>query len=108
MGLKGNVPLAMMILLPATLFIGASYPFAVRILALNESDAAPAAARVYSWNTIGAIVGATAAAFFLIPALKYEGALRFAVLVNLLLAIGAAILIERHRRVVLAATAAAD
>ena len=31
-GLKGNVMLAVVILLPATLFIGASYPFAVRIL----------------------------------------------------------------------------
>ena len=105
LGLKGNVPLAMMILLPATLFIGASYPFAVRILALNEADAAPAAARVYSWNTIGAIVGATVAAFFLIPALKYEGALKFAVLVNLLLAAGAAILIELHRRAIFTVTA---
>ena len=107
LGLKGNVPLAMMLLLPATLFIGASYPFAVRILALNEADAAPAAARVYSWNTIGAIAGATLAAFFLIPALKYEGAVRFAVLVNVLLALGATILVEERRRVIFAATLAA-
>lgn len=92
-GLKGNVLLAVVILLPATLFIGASYPFAVRILALNEKEAAPAAAKVYAWNTVGAIVGATVAAFFLIPNLKYEGAMRLAVLTNLSLAIVASLLI---------------
>lgn len=93
-GLKGNVLLAVVILLPATLFIGASYPFAVRIFALNEKEAAPAAAKVYAWNTVGAIVGATAAAFFLIPALKYEGAVKFAVLMNLSLAVVASLLIQ--------------
>ena len=94
-GLKGNVLLAIAILMPATLFIGATYPYAVRIFAVSEKDAAPAAARVYSWNTVGAIVGATVAAFFLIPALKYEGAVRFAVTVNLALALMAAFLVRR-------------
>jgi predicted membrane-bound spermidine synthase len=93
-GLKGNVLLAVVILLPATLFFGASYPFAVRIFALSEKDAAPAAAKVYAWNTVGAIVGATVAAFFLIPALKYEGAVKFAVLMNLALAVIASLLIQ--------------
>ncbi len=97
MGLKGNVLLAILILLPATLFIGASYPFAVRILALSEKEAAPAAAKVYSWNTVGAIFGATVAAFFLIPVLKYEGAVKFAVLVNLALAIAASLLMDSQR-----------
>ncbi len=107
-GLKGNVLLAVVILLPATLFIGASYPFAVRIFALSEKDAAPAAAKVYAWNTVGAIVGATVAAFFLIPALKYEGAVKFAVLMNLALAVVASLLIQsrnsRHRLTIQVAT----
>lgn len=107
-GLKGNVLLAVVILLPATLFIGASYPFAVRILALGEADAASSAARVYSWNTVGAIIGATLAAFFLIPALKYEGAVKFAVLMNLALAVAASFIIEadnnKHRLVLRGAT----
>ncbi len=95
-GLKGNVLLAIAILLPATLFIGATYPYAVRIFALSEKDAASSAARVYSWNTVGAIVGATVAAFFLIPALKYEGAVKFAVIVNLGLALMAGTLVRRE------------
>ena len=96
-GLKGNAILAVFILLPATLFIGATFPLAVRIFARDETDAAPASARVYSWNTVGAIVGATAAAFFLIPMLKYEGAIRVAVIINVALAVAAALLIgKRH------------
>ncbi|MEM9208609.1 MAG: fused MFS/spermidine synthase, partial [Pseudomonadota bacterium] len=88
---------AMAILMPATLFIGATYPYAVRVFAVSEKDAAQSAARVYSWNTVGAIVGATAAAFYLIPALKYEGAVRFAVIVNLALAALAGMLVQRHK-----------
>ena len=66
-GLLGNVTLAIAFLLPATFFIGATFPFAVRILSRDESEASIASARVYSWNTVGAIVGAVVAGFVLIP-----------------------------------------
>ena len=89
-GLAGNIVLVIMILLPATIFIGATFPLAVRILAIDEHDAAPSSAKVYSWNTVGAIFGATIAAFFLIPSLRYEGAIYFAVLLNATLAFVAA------------------
>ncbi len=104
-GLKGNVLLAIAILLPATLFIGATFPFAVKIFARNEVDAAAASARVYSWNTVGAIAGATLAAFLLIPALKYEGAIHLAVVVNVVLALAAAALIGERRIVPIGVTA---
>ena len=97
-GLKGNVLLAILVLLPATIFIGATFPLAVRILATSQFDAAASSAKIYSWNTVGAIAGATLAAFFLIPALKYEGAIRFAVLLNLFIAVAAALLIGRQNR----------
>ena len=97
MGLRGNVTLAMLILLPATLFVGATFPFAVRILATNKADAARASARVYAWNTSGAIVGAAIAGFILIPLLKYEGAIRLAVTLNVALALAASLLIARTR-----------
>jgi len=101
-GLRGNVPLAMAVLLPATLFVGATFPFAVRILAKDETDAAPASARVYAWNTFGAIVGATIAGFILIPLLKYEGAIQLAVTLNAALALAASLLIvERQYRTAL-------
>ena len=98
-GLKGNVLMAILVLLPATIFIGATFPLAVRILATSKFDAAASSAKIYSWNTVGAIAGATLAAFFLIPALKYEGAIRFAVLLNLVIAVAAAVLIGRQNRI---------
>jgi len=104
-GLHGNILLAMLVLLPATFFIGATYPLAVRVLALERADAASSSARVYSWNTVGAILGATAAAFFVIPALRYEGTVRLAVVANALLALAAAILIDRQPRLIRAAAA---
>ncbi len=98
-GLNGNIVLAISVLLPATIFIGATFPLAVRMLAIDETDAPSSSAKVYSWNTVGAIVGATIAAFFLIPALKYEGAIRFAVLLNASLAAAAfVVMAERPRR----------
>ncbi len=95
MGLRGNVMLAITILLPATLFVGATFPFAVRILARDEHDAAPVSARVYAWNTVGAIVGAAIAGFILIPMLRYEGAVDLAVTINVALAFAATVLIIR-------------
>ncbi len=78
---------AVSVMLPATIFIGATFPLAVRILARDEREASTGTARVYAWNTIGAIVGAILAGFFLIPGLGFEGAIRVAVSVNLALAV---------------------
>jgi len=96
-GLSGNVSIAITLLLPATFFIGATFPFAVRILSRNESEASVASARVYSWNTVGAILGAVFAGFVLIPILKYEGMIKLAVLINVGLAFVAAIVVPPRR-----------
>ena len=52
-------------LLPGALFIGATFPFAVRILTVRAAETGQASARVYAWNTFGAIVGAVGAGFLL-------------------------------------------
>jgi predicted membrane-bound spermidine synthase len=78
-----------LLLLPMTIAIGMTYPLAVRVLARDADDAAPASARVYAWNTVGAILGSLAAGFVLIPALKYEGAIRAAVYASAALGIAA-------------------
>ncbi len=78
---------AVAILLPATVFIGATFPLAVRILARDETEASPTAARVYAWNTVGAIAGAVLAAFLLIPALGFEGSIKLAVVTNVFVAL---------------------
>jgi hypothetical protein len=82
--------LAGAVLFPSALAIGATFPFAVRALARNEAEAGIASARVYAWNTVGAIVGAVAGGFFLIPALGFAGAATLAVGANLFLSCAAA------------------
>jgi len=95
-----------LVLLPSTLCIGATFPLAVRVLAERESDAGPASARVYAWNTVGAIVGAIGAGFFVIPALGYAPSLTAAIVLNLALAAGSVLLFPDASRRVLAVAGA--
>jgi hypothetical protein len=104
-GALANAAVAALVLLPGAVFVGASFPLAVRILARGESDAGPASARVYAWNTAGAIIGSIGSGFVWIPLLHYHGALMAAVCVNLLVAVVAALL-ALPRRGTLAAVAA--
>jgi spermidine synthase len=95
-GLYANAALAFLLLLPLTFAIGTTYPLAVRILAETTADAAPASARVYAWNTIGAIAGSLAAGFYVIPALRYEGTVQVAIVASAVLALLALLLLERR------------
>ncbi|MCA9295648.1 MAG: fused MFS/spermidine synthase [Phycisphaerales bacterium] len=83
-----NLLLAVCVMTPATLFIGATFPFAVRLLAQRAEDSGRTSGTIYAWNTIGAIIGAVAAGFFVIPALQYAGTARLVVLINIALAVG--------------------
>ena len=74
-------------LFPAATLIGATFPFAVRILARDQLEAGAASARVYAINTLGSVVGAIGAGFFVIPALGYAGTLAACVAINLVLAL---------------------
>lgn len=103
--LGANAALSASVLLPATLCIGATFPFAVRILARSAADASTATARVYSWNTVGAISGAVGAGFFVVPLLGYRGSVLVAAVANLVLAGVAAWLASPRAKVVLAASA---
>jgi len=76
-----------MIMLPATIFIGATFPLAVRLLARDEREASTSTARIYAWNTTGAILGAILAGFYLIPTLGFEGSIKLAVMINLIMAL---------------------
>ena len=102
-----NALFAGLLLLPMTLAIGMTYPLAVRVLAQDADDAAPASARVYAWNTVGAIVGSLAAGFVLIPALRYEGAVQVAVIASALLGLIALWVLVPLNRVVSAVVSVA-
>ncbi|MEJ0040045.1 MAG: fused MFS/spermidine synthase [Gammaproteobacteria bacterium] len=95
------------ILLPMTFFIGTTLPLAVRILANGADDAASASARVYAWNTVGAIVGSLAAGFVLIPWLRFEGAIQLAVVASCAIGIASAWLLARPAPAFAAAVLAA-
>jgi len=102
-----SAALAVATLLPITLCIGATFPFAVRLLARAPEQAARATARTYAWNTVGAIVGALGAGFALLPHLGFAGTLSVGVAANLGLAAIAALWARpRHARLAVAAAAA--
>jgi spermidine synthase len=61
---------------------------------------------VYAWTTVGAIVGAVGAGFFLLPLLGYAGLVAAAAALNLSLALAVLPLTEREERAVLAGAAA--
>ena len=94
-------------LLPVTLCIGATFPFAVRLLARHPAQAARATARVYAWNTVGAIAGALGAGFVLLPELGFAGTLSIGVAANLALAGWTALAMQPRRRTLAAAAATA-
>ena len=95
------------LLLPVTLCIGATFPFGVRLLARDAADAADVSGRVYAWNTLGSILGAILAGFFLLPTFGLERTATLGVIVSLILAFGTALL-AAPRRPALAALAAAS
>ncbi len=100
-----SAPLAAVTLLPGALFIGATFPLAVRVLAGGAAQAGPASARVFAWNTLGAIAGAIATGFVLLPGLRVAGTAAAATAVSLALALAAALL-ARPRRAALGLVAA--
>ncbi len=101
-----SAPLAAATLLPGALFIGATFPFAVRMVTPGAAQAGPASARVYAWNTLGAIAGAVATGFVLLPSLRIAGTAALAIAVSLALALAAALL-ARPRQPALALVALA-
>ena len=103
--LASLVWLCALLLMPATLCIGATFPLAVRCLCEDHRDAGRSAGRVYSWNTIGAIIGAVGAGYFLIPALGYASTIKIAIAGNLFL--GAGVLILMTPRPTIAAVVSA-
>jgi len=73
-----DIGLAIAVQLPMTIALGAAFPLAVA-LSSSVSDAEPrAAALIYAANTAGAIAGALAASFVLIPQLGLQRSLQLA------------------------------
>jgi spermidine synthase len=88
---------SIMALLPTATCIGATFPFAIRIYAKDETEAARGSARVYFWNVLGGIVGALATGTILLPVLQYHGATSLAILGNILIAMGVVFVMRTER-----------
>jgi spermidine synthase len=95
------------ILLPMTVCIGATFPFGVRLFARDASEGASGSGRVYAWNTVGSILGATLTGFVFLPILGLENTAMIGVTTSLLLAIATA-WFTLPRRAILATIAAAS
>ena len=87
---------AFLILLPATLLYGLGFPWLAQLYAPAEREAGTNIGRLYAINTAGAIVGAMAAGFLLVP---YAGS--YATLAVALggSAVCALLLLPRERRI---------
>lgn len=84
-------------LLPTATCIGATFPFAIRVYARSEREAALGTARVYFWNVLGGIVGAIATGILILPLFQYHGAAALAIGANILIAVGVVLVLRISR-----------
>ncbi len=77
--------LAILIMTPPAVLMGATFPFMVRAATGREGTSLGRnVGRIYGANTLGSLFGAVAAGFFLLPILNVVGAVRVAVAVNII------------------------
>ncbi len=96
-------------MLPMTLALGAAFPLGVGLVVRDDRPIATDVATIYTANTLGAIVGALAGGFVLIPRLGLQGSVRAAAVLVMLGAITVVLTTMvggRRTPIVLAAAAA--
>ena len=77
--------LASIVLVPITVFLGAMFPLAVKTCSNDLAKVGRSVGTLYSANTLGAIIGAAAAGFLVIPALGGEQTLLACAVANYVL-----------------------
>ena len=77
-----------LLLLPMACALGAVFPLAVAAASADRGAIARDAARVYAWNTVGAIGGSLAGGFVLLPAIGLENVFRISASIGLVAAAG--------------------
>ncbi len=85
---------ALWVVLPATVLWGASFPLALRVASETDADAGRRMARIYSANTIGAVVGALAASLWMVGAFGTQGAQQVLIVAS---ALAGLILVSRRQ-----------
>jgi len=79
--------LAMLVMVPTTLCIGAMFPLAVQLVAGSADRVGGDVSRLYVVNTLGAVLGAVLAGFLMVPLLGIQTTLSVAIVLNLGLAV---------------------
>jgi len=77
-----QIGLAMLVMLPPTLVLGALFPLLTLLVSRHAADPGVAVGRVYFANTVGSASGAFCAGFVLLPQLGLRATLAFAAAVN--------------------------
>ncbi len=82
----GSLGAAVPLLLVPALLMGATMPLMTRGLSASRPELSATHARIYGWNTAGAVAGALAVTFLVLPAWGPDAAVRLAAALNLLAA----------------------
>ena len=93
------------VVFPAAFVSGVQFPILVALLGRGAADVGRDVGSAYAWNTAGAITGALAGGFGLLPLLSAPGAWRLAVILLAVLGIAASLVAFRGERFI-SATAA--
>ena len=87
-GMAVRFLLAGAVLVPVTIFLGATFPLAVKSCSLELERIGNSVGTLYSVNTLGAIIGSFAGGFIIIPALGGEQTLITCAMANAMLGAG--------------------
>jgi spermidine synthase len=82
----GKLFLAMVVMVPPALLMGAAFPLLVRAAAGESLALGKPVGRLYGWNTFGAILGASLGGLVIMPWLQVRGTIMLAICINLLAA----------------------
>jgi len=92
-----NFALCFLVMVPATLFMGASFPVASALVVESFGTSGRRIGLLYAGNTVGAIVGAFLAGFVLLPGIGIQSTLIVTVFVNLACGLALSLLAMRGR-----------
>ena len=95
--------IGLLTLFPGALFIGATFPLAIDIVANNKQFSGVVSARVYSWNTLGAILGSLLLGFYVLPTYGFAISSQLLSSVSVLLSIFILVIAMRNMKVLLLA-----
>lgn len=109
--LMANFLLCFLVMVPATLFMGASFPVASALVVENFGSSGQRIGLLYAGNTVGAILGAFLTGFVLLPKLGIQHTLILTVYLNLVSGLVLALFLlarDRNKRSMLAPALAAS